>query len=328
MKNIKEPLVSVLVAVYNVDKYLSKCLESIINQTYINLEIIIVDDGSIDTSLSICKDYEKKDTRIKVISKKNEGLSSARNIAIECANGQYIYMTDSDDYLLPDMIKTLVTLLLNNKADIAVCDYYVNLIDKNRYEKKVNVMNSSEILPDLLLDRISSQVWNKIFSKEIIKSIRFPANMVAQDIGVMHLFFANANSVVFTNEKLYVYIANRNDNISNSNKLTISGSYHRAIHFHERYKFAERYFPNIAQDVLNISVHFFVTAYLKCIIVGNTEIPGKIRETLSIFKKQIFENSKLKLSDKFISYCIMSNKKYILLFISKVGKSILHKKYK
>ena len=117
------PLISVIVPVYKVEKYLNQCIESVLAQTYQNLEIILVDDGSPDRSGEICEEYAKKDTRIRVLHKSNGGLSTARNTGLQIISGAYIAFLDSDDYLAPDMYETLYRELIENDADIAVCGF-------------------------------------------------------------------------------------------------------------------------------------------------------------------------------------------------------------
>jgi glycosyltransferase involved in cell wall biosynthesis len=326
--NFETPLVSILVAVYNVEEHLNKSLNSIIHQTFKNLEIIIVNDGSTDSSLSICENYRLIDSRIKLISKENEGLSSARNLGLELAKGDFIYMTDSDDYLLPDMIEKMVSLIIKSKADIAICDYFLNQESTQVNESKITVKRINDVMPDLLIDKISSQVWNKLFCKDVINSTRFPEKMIAQDLGVMHLFFQNAKTCVLTNEKLYVYYSIRSSNTSSKNRSTVQGSYHRAIHFYNRYNFSQLYYPELSQIILSKSVHFYVSAYLKSLIENNTIIAKSIFNYLALLKDEIFPNKSINIWDKFVVHLILNNKTIALAFLSKIGKLVLFFKYK
>ena len=145
---MNEPLVSVIVPVYKVGKYLDKCVESIVGQTYKNLEIILVDDGSPDNCPAMCDKRAERDSRIKVIHKQNGGVSSARNVGIDAAQGEFIGFVDSDDWLEPDMYDCIVKNALEYNADISRCGYFVDWSDHTSYvgstEKKIN-------LPDSLL---------------------------------------------------------------------------------------------------------------------------------------------------------------------------------
>ena len=166
----EEELISVIVPVYNVEKYLEKCIDSIINQTYQNLEIILVDDGSTDGSGKICDEYSRKDNRIKVIHKENGGLSDARNIGIKNANGGLIGFIDSDDYITENMFEVLQKDLRKYNADISSCDIQnvneagecLKIIRVSTEGQTSKVFEREEALKLLLEDTIKSYAWNKL----------------------------------------------------------------------------------------------------------------------------------------------------------------------
>ncbi len=166
------PLVSMIVPVYNVEKYLTKCVESIINQTYSNLEIILVDDGSTDSSFKISGELAKKDERIRVLHKKNGGVSSARNLALCNCHGEYIGFVDSDDCIKPNMVECLVNTVIENNTNIAMCGY--NLVTNDKKTKCVtfekSVISSDELLIDIFTKRTMGVLWNKLFSRELLFS--------------------------------------------------------------------------------------------------------------------------------------------------------------
>ena len=147
-------LVSIIVPVYNVEKYLERCLDSLINQTLKDIEIILVDDGSTDDSGNICDKYAKKDKRIKVIHKENGGLSDARNIGLSIANGRYLQFVDSDDFIHKQMIEILYNTIINNNADISICDF-----DKV-YENTKIKYNTKEISLNFTLDTLNIIILN------------------------------------------------------------------------------------------------------------------------------------------------------------------------
>ena len=136
---MRTPLISVIIPVYNVEKYLHRCLDSVIAQTYQNLEIICVDDGSIDESGRICDQYAVRDARIKVIHQENQGLSAARNRGLDAAEGEYIAFVDSDDYILEDMYKKMLDKLLNYNVDLCVCQWQYEFSDGRQVVKKKNI---------------------------------------------------------------------------------------------------------------------------------------------------------------------------------------------
>lgn len=169
-----EEKISVIVPIYKVEDYLHRCVESIINQAYTNLEIILVDDGSPDNCPKICDEYAEKDSRIKVIHKENGGLSDARNTGLLVATGEYISFIDSDDYIDINMYKSIITYMEEHDLDIAECGIkhvYNNKIKQNdKLDKSIHVFNSEEALKELMLERRFHQtVWNKLYKTKLIK---------------------------------------------------------------------------------------------------------------------------------------------------------------
>ena len=167
--------VSVIVPVYNVEKYLKQCLDSIVDQTLEDLEIVLVDDGSVDSSGTICDEYAKKDSRIEVIHKANGGLSDARNVGISKAKGRYIGFVDSDDYIKEDMYEILLNLIKKYDADVSICNLY-DVIDGNECirnkENGIREYSRLDILKKVLLDKnIQSYAWNKLYEKELFDKI-------------------------------------------------------------------------------------------------------------------------------------------------------------
>ena len=209
-----KPLISVIVPVYNVERYLSRCIDSILTQTYENLEIILVDDGSTDSSGQICEDYADKDPRIKTIHKPNEGLADARNKGIEAATGAYCSFVDSDDYVAEDCIEDLYDMANANGAQIAVCGYqkvYEDISDgtpgENNTEKTIKVYNSIDALSALLYQRgIISAAWGRLFKREVFGTVRFPKGRQHEDVAVMYKLFDQAGVIAVGSEKKYYYL--------------------------------------------------------------------------------------------------------------------------
>ena len=176
---MEKDLISVIVPVYKVEKYLEKCIESVLKQTYTNLQIILVDDGSPDNCGKICDEYAKKDSRIEVIHKINGGLSDARNVGINRANGRYIGFVDSDDYIKEDMYEKLINLIKEYDADISICNLY-DVIDGKEYVRNkdngIHEYSRIDILKEILLDKnIQSYAWNKLYKKELFDEIKSAA---------------------------------------------------------------------------------------------------------------------------------------------------------
>lgn len=210
-------LVSVIVPIYNVEKYLSKCIDSIINQTYENIEILLVDDGSPDNCGKICDEYSKKDSRIKVIHKKNGGLSDARNCGIDNSTGKYLFFLDSDDYIKNDTIEYLINLIIRDKSDIAISKIqvvYKNIIEENASSKS-EVLDSLTVLNRMLYsDSYYISSCGKLFNKNLFKEIRFPVGKNYEDVGTIYKLYALASKISCGYNQKYYYII-RSDSITN-----------------------------------------------------------------------------------------------------------------
>lgn len=198
-------LITIIVPIYNVKPYLSRCIESIINQDYKKLEIILVDDGSTDKSGNICDEYAKKDKRIIVIHQENQGLSCARNNGTRISKGKYIAYIDSDDYIELDYISYLYKLIKDNKADISACAH-----NKHRYIE--TVYEKDELYPALLTSKIAFSAWSKLIKASIMKdnNIYFPVNEIYEDQKWIYYLLEHTNRVVIGSESKYHYTYRQN----------------------------------------------------------------------------------------------------------------------
>lgn len=207
------PLISVIIPVYNVSLYLKRCLDSVVNQTYHNLEIILVNDGSTDNSREICEEYAKRDKRIIVIHQDNKGLSEARNAGINIATGLYISFIDSDDYISKYFIEILLESAKSEKSDIVVCcfkkgnneDYKFPIDEKPRIEKTLSAEEGLQQWHSNHKD-VETVAWNKLYSAKLFKDgIRYPAGKYFEDVVTTHLLVQNANKITFILNELYYY---------------------------------------------------------------------------------------------------------------------------
>lgn len=205
-------LISVIVPVYNVGEYLCECIDSILSQTYQNLEIILVDDGSMDDCPELCDSYASKDSRVKVIHQENRGLSAARNKGYEASSGRYIAFVDADDMIFSTYIEMLYSLIVKNNAQIAICSY--TRAQNGQDEKTVTqeyVLPSEKMLKEWHGKRksIETVVWNKLYSREIFEKFEhskiFPEGKTHEDIYTSHLFVSLAKTIAITNKILYFY---------------------------------------------------------------------------------------------------------------------------
>jgi len=222
---MKNDLISIIIPVYKVEKYLEKCIESVLKQTYTNLQIILVDDGSPDNCGKICDEYAKKDSRIEVIHKANGGLSDARNVGISKAKGRYIGFVDSDDYIKEDMYEILLNLIKKYDADVSICNLY-DVIDGNECirnkENGIREYSRIDILKEILLDKnIQSYAWNKLYKKELFDEIKYPIGKKYEDIGTTFYLFEKCNKIVVTSEPEYYYLKRADSLVNNVTESTI-----------------------------------------------------------------------------------------------------------
>lgn len=204
------PLISVIVPIYNVEKYLARCVDSIVNQTYKNLEIILVDDGSPDRCPQMCDDYAKKDSRIKVVHKKNGGLSDARNAGMAVATGEYISFIDSDDYVSDDFFECLLDVMNKENSDIAECSV-VKFYEDNRFDEfsddlSVKTYDTQDAMSALIAENPFHQhVWNKLYKTELVKDIPYAVGKLNEDEFWTYRVFGRANKVARINKTMYYY---------------------------------------------------------------------------------------------------------------------------
>ena len=235
----KSPLVSVIVPVYNVEVYLEKCLQSIIGQRYENLEILLVNDGATDSSGEICQKYANIDNRIKLFNKQNGGLSDARNFALDRATGQYYTFVDSDDYIHENMYATMLALITEEKADIAICGHYVVDGEKLiavRNERQIITYTGEEALLLLLKDeQVNSFAWDKLYRSTLFEDIRYPVGRIFEDTATTYKIFDLANRIVRQDIPFYYYVRRKS---SLSGAKSLKKDHHNFLGFYERFMFA------------------------------------------------------------------------------------------
>ena len=220
MDNIK---VSVIIPVYNSEKYLKQCLDSVVNQTLKNIEIIVVNDGSTDNSLQIIQEYVNKYSNVKLINKQNEGCYKARNIGLEVADGEYIAFLDSDDYIESNMYEKLYLKAKQTNADIVSSNYYISQDDKLKlvdFSSSVALLEKSNNkvigAKNIILDAI---IWSRIFKKQMLfeKNIKFHSDIYMADDAFFHIItMLNAEKIVYISDILYTYRISRKDSITSS----------------------------------------------------------------------------------------------------------------
>ena len=212
---MKEELISVVVPIYNVEKYLRLCLDSLLMQTYTNFEVLMINDGSPDDSANICKEYLAKDRRFQYFEKENGGLSDARNYGIECSKGEYITFVDSDDWLKETFLEDLYEAITRTGADIALSTYIIYDDFQSVYNIPVigeyyeRIWMSDEFIRELpqleMKDNSYSTSWAKLFKKELFCTIRFPKGKLIEDTRTNIKLFLESSRLVYINKCLYFY---------------------------------------------------------------------------------------------------------------------------
>lgn len=213
-------LISIVVPVYNAETYLSRCIDSILSQTYKNLEIILIDDGSTDSSQEICRIYRNKDNRVKVIHQKNKGVSAARNRGLFHAAGDYLGFVDADDWIEPDMYRTLYELINVYNSDIAICGHsiiYPTYKKISDCSDRIVELGREEFLKEVFVGSLKGFIWNKFFKKNLFKRLMFPEDIhYGEDMYIIsEILLKDGIKSVYSSKPLYNYFQN-DDSITNN----------------------------------------------------------------------------------------------------------------
>ncbi|GFI45496.1 putative glycosyltransferase EpsJ [Lachnospiraceae bacterium] len=213
-------LVSVIVAAYNIEEYLPRCLDSLLGQSYPHMEFIVVDDGSKDSTGAVCDRYAAMDKRIKVIHQANMGLSGARNSGLSLARGEYIGYVDGDDWVERDMYKAMLDACEDHQAQMAVCAYWQGAgADENCFTGKAEILTREEALEVYICDNrtyhIYNSVWSKLFRRDLVEGIRFPVGRKSEDIIYTTKAFLNIKTCVYLDTPFYHYTPDREGSIMN-----------------------------------------------------------------------------------------------------------------
>ena len=203
-------MISIIVPVYKIEKYLDRCIQSIVDQTYSNLEIILVDDGSPDRCPQICDEWSLRDRRIKVIHQENKGVSAARNAGIQVAQGELLYFVDGDDWIDLALCEKAVLAFAEHDADIVVFDCNkiteAGTILGNTEKLTEGILSTEDSLKALFQGHMNSYVWNKVFKRTVFQGITFPNRTAFEDLAIVYKLFMNTSRIYCLNEQLYYYL--------------------------------------------------------------------------------------------------------------------------
>lgn len=276
---MNQPLVSIIVPCYKVEQYLPNCIESVLNQSYHNWELILVDDGSPDRSGEICDEYAMKDKRIKVIHKENAGVAAARNSGIEIATGDFATYLDGDDFLHPDCLKALVYIAEKQHVDIVQCGYVrgndICFPDANFSEEIALYTNHAIFAKDLA----KIIVWGKLYRMDILKDIRIPEGRYFEDDLVTWRWYYAAQSIAVTTNPYYYYTCNEQSMMAQHRKKP-------NLSFIEAYEERVDFFRTTAERDLEDYSHRHLCKSL-CLSYGNPNLTFEQKRLI----KKTFHNS-------------------------------------
>ena len=261
------PLISIIVPIYNVEAYLARCMNSIKDQTYENIEILAINDGSTDKSLSILEAIGKEDNRIQIITKENGGQASARNLGISIAKGEYFMFVDSDDFIDENAVQECVTVLNNNRCDLIIFDYFKLKNDQREYVQAGKCLHNSKSAP-----------WNKLYSRELWENFRFPEGYWYEDLGIVPAVVANANRIEKLDKALYYYETSRDTSQTNMiNPLKLNDKIHMVKNIYKELEKQGKLSENI-----NEVEYLFIDHLLNGLLfkIANVE-DSKVRMTIA-----------------------------------------------
>ncbi len=302
-----DTLISVIIPVYNTAELLRRCLDSVVNQTYRSLEIILINDGSTDNSLEICKEYALKDKRIIIIDKVNEGGGKARNAGLDIARGDYVAFVDSDDEIDLRMYEIMLSYLHKNHAETVICDYATEHLDNDYLNISEEVLDNHELMKQLFIDKkISSHLWRKLYPAKCFINNRFSDKKVVHDMAIDHLLLKEVNSAVLINCKLYFYTNYNPDNLSNVNKWKVDSSFLRGQVIEERIAFSKKYYPDLAYYLLPQVTEFFLGSFARINLSEDKDL-NKLEYIKNYFSKEkmILKTDNISLPQKAVVFAIV-----------------------
>ena len=317
MQTQEMPLISIIVPVYNIEKYVGNCLESICRQTYTNLEIIVVNDGSTDSSEDIIRQWQKKDKRIVVVNQQNQGVSAARNTGLDYANGDYIGFVDSDDYIHPNMYTEMYQLARKSDCTMVMCAYSAVNPDGEFMVQKIadpeSQIYSEESFLDSMLDNIRNHQtfvcsWNKLYKKNLFDDLRYPVGKLHEDNWIIHILVYKAERIAFTDHVLYYYRQSSNSIMRSGFSIKRFDDFDaqmNRISFLESRKASRELINRFGQECVQSGIsYWFQMKYFHCVSKDD--------------EKMYYEKVKSAVQ-KFVPVCTFSNRVKSFLFMKMPG---------
>lgn len=325
------PEISVIVPVYNCEKYLEKCINSILSQTFDDLELILINDGSSDNSGKICDEFKEKDSRVKIVHQKNMGVSVARNVGLDVSEGKYIGFIDGDDYIESDMYEFLYNNIKKNEAEVAICGI-ANIFMKNNGSEKLTrqtsdfsgakILNGEEAFSESLKSKIFSvNPVNKLFDKKLFDGERFPEGKISEDAFLIPKVLLKANKVVCSSDIKYYYIRHENS-------ITTSNFFDKDWNVTEAYlnhlNTVKKHYPKLIKEAEFRHIWSYTYVLDKMIVSKNKVSKSDYDKALKFIRKNIFKiifNPYFSLKRKIVSCMLMMNENLYKKLIIKVNKN-------
>lgn len=297
-------MVSIIVPVYKVEKYLDRCMESIVNQTYRNLEIVLVDDGSPDCCPQMCDAWAKKDARIRVLHNENGGVSSARNAALDAVIGEYVCFVDGDDYVELEMLEKLLNCIEAKKADIVIYNARMVTDEGNFLGVTENIreglFSAEEIMHQLMKGEINHYAWNKLFKKQVLEGIRFPEGRVWEDVATTFRMIERAKRIYCYPEAFYNYVQRENSIVRTINEKALRDIFLARV---DCYCGVKEKYPEAAQAAFDHVVASAMNLYDRSLwATVDNDVLEEAKGFLSANCKEIRANRKNKGAILFLSF--------------------------
>ena len=202
-------MISIILPVYNVEPYLDECIQSVLGQTYENIEIILIDDGSEDNCPAICDSWAEKDRRVRVIHQNNQGLSIARNVGIDVARGDYLCFVDSDDYIDKTLCEKVMDAFSKSRVDIVAFNFYQiddsGMVSIPEHKQPKGILSSAQTLEEIIYENLRVHAWSKVYKRELFSEVRFPAGHNFEDVGTVYKLVLKSEKVCVLEDRLYFY---------------------------------------------------------------------------------------------------------------------------
>lgn len=310
------PEISVIVPAYNVEKYLDKCMKSILAQTFNDFEVLLIDDGAKDGTAQICDKYAALDSRVRVYHKENGGLSDARNYGLDRMSGKYVTFIDSDDYVALNYLGYMYDLLKKSKAQITMVQGQVILESEKPIEAKMNeekVIKAEEAVRMMLLHREATHTsWGKLYEAALWKRIRFPKGQNYEDYATTYYIFAQAETVAYSDAEMYFYIQRAGSimhdacSIKTLSVLDVSDTVS---------DFMWHKWPDSKEEILDLQVHTYLKNLQKILNTGKDAFPEYQSRIMQFIKKNQFKvlfGKKFPLNDRIKVLALMMGKEIFL----------------